>query len=93
MSKETAYYIKLKELNVFLQRIIKTNVILQSNFKKGIDRDLLLTQQKRNLKTKLQKIRSEIRNYESQLKKENKPSEDRAGKLSYVYLQNNHKRH
>ena len=67
MSKETTYYIKLKELNVFLQRIIKTNVILQSNFKKGIDRDLLLIQQKRNLKTKLQKIQSEIRNYELHL--------------------------
>ena len=48
MSKETTYYIKLKELNIFLQQIIKTNVILQSNFKKGIDRDLLLIQQKRN---------------------------------------------
>ena len=46
MSKKIAYYIKLKELNTFLQRTIKTNLVLQSNFKKGIDRDLLLTQQK-----------------------------------------------
>ena len=42
MSKETTHYTKLKELNTFLQRTLKTNLILQSNFKKGIDRDLLL---------------------------------------------------
>ena len=92
MSKETVYYIKLKELNAFLQRTIKTNLILQSNFKKGIDRDSLLIQQKSNLKTKLQRIQIETKNYETQINKENKLPEGTACKLSYAHLQNKQKK-
>jgi len=77
-NQQIAYFYKLKELRIFLQRIIKRNIILQSNFKKGIDRDLLIIQQTRNLKTKLKQIDNETRNYELKLKNETKQSKSKA---------------
>ena len=83
-NQEIAYYYKLKEVNIFLQRVIKKNIVLQLNFKKGIDHDLLLIQQKRNLKTKLKQLHNKIRNYELKLKNETKNSKLRIKHLNYV---------
>ena len=41
---------KLNERKAFLKRCSEANIVLPSNFKKGIDRDLLLIQQQRNIK-------------------------------------------
>ena len=92
-NQQIAHFYKLKELRIFLQRIIKRNIILQSNFKKGIDRDLLIIQQTRNLKTKLKQIDNETRNYELKLKNETKQSKSKAGKLRLKYLRNQYKEH
>ena len=68
--KEIAYYDRSKESSIFLKRVIKRNIFLRSNFKKGIDHDLLLIQQKRNFNFKLNSIQNKTKNYELKLKNE-----------------------
>ena len=76
-----------------MHRIIEKDIILQSNNKKGIDRDLLLIQQSRELKSKLHNIKNETRNYELKLKKENKQARTKKGKLILRFLRNKYKEH
>ena len=51
---------RLKEKLNFLKKVLKNNILLPSNFKKGIDRDLLILQQERKLKLCLKKIKDQI---------------------------------
>ena len=59
--KELVTSIRLKEKKVFLVRCLKKGVLLPSNFKKGIDRDLLITQQERKVTMYLEEIRDLVR--------------------------------
>ena len=70
--KELVTSIRLKEKKVFLVRCLKKGVLLPSNFKKGIDRDLLITQQERKVTMYLEEIRDLIRVRERWRKKNEK---------------------
>ena len=91
--KEVAYYYRSKELSIFLKRVISRNILLQSNFKKGIDHDLLLIQQKRNLKFKLNSIQNETKNYELKFKTKYDQRKNYLNNLRLKYLQNKFKEH
>ena len=53
--------VRLRERKSFLKRCMDQNILLPSNFKKGIDRDLLITQQQRNIKVSLKEIANQIK--------------------------------
>ena len=53
--------IRLKQKQIFLKRCESAEVLLPSFYKRGIDRDLLLAQQRRNLKISLRKISDQIK--------------------------------
>ena len=79
MEKELTSSIRLKEKSRFLWRILKANVVLPSNFKSGIDRDLLLIQQQRKLDLCLKELANEIKRHEENIKELRKA---RKGKLN-----------
>ena len=90
--KEIAYYDRSKESSIFLKRVIKRNIFLRSNFKKGIDHDLLLIQQKRNFNFKLNSIQNKTKNYELKLKNEY-DQKNFLNNLRLKYLKNKFKEH
>ena len=68
MENELRSTIKLKEKRKFLSRILRAKVILPSNFKSGIDRDLLLVQQQRRLDICLKDLAKQIQQHELNIK-------------------------
>ena len=55
--------VRLKQRLKFLIRILSSSLILPSEHRKGIDRDLLLTQQARSLQASITKIRSQLKQH------------------------------
>ena len=53
--------IRLKQKKTFLLRCLRIGVLLPSNFKQGIDRDLLLIQQNRKLNLCLKQKNKELK--------------------------------
>ena len=58
--EELVKSIRLKEKTTFLKKCLKFKILLPSNSKKGVDRDLLIIQQQRRLKVCLKSIKNAI---------------------------------
>ena len=69
--EELVKSIRLKEKTTFLKKCLKFKILLPSNSKKGVDRDLLIIQQQRRLKVCLKSIKNAIQSKQKLLKDNN----------------------
>ena len=83
--------VKFQQKRIFLNRCVKQNVLLRSQLKKGVDYDLLLTQQARNISNSLKELnkfisvnQSKITQYLSNIEKKSLKKIKRSFRYEYI---------
>ena len=83
--------VKFQQKRIFLNRCVKQNVLLRSQLKKGVDYDLLLTQQARNISNSLKELnkfisvnQSKITQYLSDIEKKSLKKIERSFRYEYI---------
>ena len=77
--------IKFQQKRIFLRRCVEQNVLLPSNQRKGVDYDLLLTQQARRIKLSLNEIELTIKKYKDVWKKLSYEEKERLNQIKKSY--------